>query len=303
MPLYFQTKRRRKRTLREQMLDKKYNKFINTQEEEPDVEYSRKTTNTLSSTPASLQGSFLRNKLDNPLFQRTDSVTSSRLKNVREASDSEEDSDSDDSSSEESVTDVACDKNAKIRSRRFGSSFFTKARISSDSSSSNSSNDEENKQNSGNTRDYLMYTAKGQAVKVQFLLDYLQISPVYYKLSLTRQKLKTKLIYYEDIAYWTSNSTCLRLIHISNIDTILQKRSEIKLYLPKKKRNVRIDQVLGDFKEKISVLLSNKYNIDIEKAISLLNKSNSTKDINKVVQIIEKKNNKCLVQNFDLLNV
>lgn len=353
MPLYFKTRSRRKKNLREELLDKRIKgdkiKIL-----------SQKSNDTfLNSTPDSLKGSFLLNKLDNPLFKPIfgrRSKTSSSLSKVIDISDSEDDEEegeeSDDSLSiisvNKSVSSTSKTTVSKPRSIRFGSSFFTRRgnkkkhlnlHLSSSSSSSSSSsnidsseelevetltkyendNEVENINQNNNitqSQNYLLYTHKGKPVRVKFCYDYLLISPVYYKLSLSRRRSKVqncKTIYYEDLALWTNNDECLRLVHIKNKETALQERNEIKLFVSKKKRQITLKQINQELKDKISILVANKKSISLTEAQQLLNQNNTQADLQKVVQKIDRSAEKAIVrnysnqslvsQNFELLNV
>lgn len=309
----------------------------------------------LSSTPVSLKGSFLRNKLENPLFSPffgKRNISSSSLSKVfnANASDSEEEEIDEetvysDSEEEGEITETEPDSRwslLRLRKKRrnslpvttstqkarFGSSFFSRRnkqapkpsklrlelRLSSDSNTSNSSNissseesedveiltkfEEEN--NSINTKGYLLYTHKGQAVRVQFKFDYLLISPVFFKLSLSRQRsrIKPRIIYYEDLALWTNNAECLRLVHIRNKHTALQERSEIKLFVNKKKLVVTTLELNEELKDRVSLLMASKMNLPPEEAKKLLRQTNSEADVDRMVQKIDRDCEKHLVQSY-----
>lgn len=298
---------------------------------------SRNSKDSLTSTPASWTGSFLRNKLDNPLFKPLFSRKNRSYPGVTrvfEDSDSE-DEDSCSESEEDSVSEVSnieaqhrwrLFRNNRRQSltKRLGDSLFTKRhrklpksklrlqrRISSSSSNSSASTatdvevetlnkleDENMNVNNTTSKGHLLYTHKGQAVRVQFNYDYLLISPVIHKLSLSRQRLTPKTIYYENLALWTNNDDCLRLIHMKNKDTKLQERAEIKLFLSKKKKTVTIQQLSNELKDKISVLMTSKLNIDVNSAKKMLEQKNTTKDVNRVVKQIDRATEKSLAQNF-----
>lgn len=383
MPLYFQN-RRRKKTLREEVLRSKAPRRLTESDGDEDCQSvvslrsnkTRKSSSNdsfINTTPSSLKGSFLKNKLDNPLFKSLffkKSTSTSTLSKVFNASDSEEEEeegeDEEDFLESDSETEKGVESEQETeakwsflsltrsrrrnsfsanRSRRFGSSFLFKnkrekkrsalrmqLRLSDRSNSSQSSTDsalsssnEESEENEVDTltkleddgenvnssnennfnlaRDltresYLLYTHKGQAVRVQFFFDYLLISPVIYKLSLSRPKSKPRIIYYEDLALWTNNTDCLRMVHIKNKNTAKQERSEIKLFISKKKKSVTASQLNDELKDRVSVLMAGKMNIEVSEARQLLNQNNTAEDVDRVVQKIDRNGEKCIAHSY-----
>lgn len=297
----------------------------------------------LNSTPASLKGSFLRNKLENPIFRSFFNSKKSSSKQVFNSSDLDSEGSELDSSEDEGDRRIELERDIEPRwslFRRRGSksrpSFFERRglfsskskrsplrnlqnnRLSSDSSKSES--DSSRSSESDNDMDdidtltkleasaetcdaFLLYTHKGEAVRAQFFSDYLLLTPIEKKRRKTRQKnqlmkKKATAIYYEDLALWTNNDECLKLVHISKKHTALQERSEIKLFVNKKKVEVRPSELNEILKDKVSILLSNKLGVGLEEARKQLEQSVTETDVDRVVEEIDREGEKRLAKSF-----
>lgn len=158
---------------------------------------------------------------------------------------------------------------------------------------------------------YLLYTHTDEPVRLQFFFDYLLISPIASKLSLSlspagyryrknrsKYKLKPRIVYYEDLASWTNNSYCLRLTHIKNKNTADQERSEIKLFVNKKKVVATPERLNNILKNKVSVLISGKLNCSVAEAREMLERNVSEQEMKKVVQEIDRSGERCITESY-----
>lgn len=159
------------------------------------------------------------------------------------------------------------------------------------------------------SKGHVLYTHKGQAVRLQFFFDYLLISPIVSKLSLSltaprhakqgsKAKPKPKIVYYEDLASWTNNDSCLSLIHIKQKHTAQQQRTEIKLFVNKKKVVATPKQLNEELKDRVSVLIAGKMNCSTTEARKMLERNVTEDEVLKVVQKIDRSGKKCLAQSY-----